>query len=93
MAGFHTPGPWKRDGLTGTLVLDRSGEVVANTRTATRSLYDDRANAALIAKAPNLYELVRALAREPLGADPFHGRLVVDDLCRRARTLLQEIGE
>lgn len=60
----HTPGPWHRGGRDGAIVYDSSpdGWAVANAVTYHgRASDEDRANAELIASAPDLLNALREL--------------------------------
>lgn len=65
MSGQHTPGPWEIDWNISRLDIHASGQLVATLRRSTKDgapTYDDaeaKANAGLIAAAPDLLEALR----------------------------------
>lgn len=71
----HTRGPWL---VFGYEVVDQANELIAKTSTPRRTHPEERANARLIAAAPELYEALRGLmaAEHP----PYRGPLQYDSL-------------
>ena len=86
----HTPGPWVADG--GQVWLDTESEnpddMICNCHYpggVTKGMEIAHTNARLIAKAPEMYELLKEYWKQPLGASAVIKR---DDA---AKALLKEI--
>jgi len=77
----YTKGPWKFTELgDNRFISDAEGRTVCNLLPQARPLVRERANARLIAAAPELYEFIRDLVAEP-------ERMSDDDL--REKTLFE----
>ena len=100
----HTPGPWNLNGSTisGRDPLDLRGNYnespVCTISHGWRNSDIDSANARLIAKAPEMYELLLLLTPTLYGCRSGH-TFITDTSCddcrkwEKARTLLREIEE
>ncbi len=73
MSGQHTPGPWAIDWNVSRLDIHAAGQLVATMRRSTKDgapTYDDveaKANARLIAAAPELLDACREVRLRLLG--------------------------
>lgn len=86
-APAHTPGPWKGNG---TLIESDAPSYIASVNYA-GSVEETRANARLIAAAPELLAALERIAYAPFGrAEATHAE-VLDDITRLARAALDRV--
>lgn len=96
----HTPGPWKVSGS----VMERKGFInpmiecdeeheplLAEIYGQDRSVAEKKANARLIAKAPEMYDALHAIHDEVIGCSPAAAINLMPVIVGRIRALLAEL--
>jgi hypothetical protein len=88
----HTPGPWTQDKYGD--VTDASGQTIRVEGVALtgRSTEESRANARLIAAAPELLEALQAMVKE-FGFDVVHPQGLVHDEPHAIRSAIKAIAK
>lgn len=73
----HTPGPWRIHGVTKTTILNEEGKEIYDGANYQNNFEEAKANAKLIAAAPELLEALKNLV-EYLGEDWQHDQFLIN---------------